>query len=99
MMICYKKAVGGIGDWGMLERIAAFRETLERFGLRADRIADTDAEPIDNILRRARADNVTGLVVFSEDEMRIPYLLGHVMKVRIPDEMSVIMEDLPGVLD
>ena len=20
MMICYKKAVGGIGDWGMLER-------------------------------------------------------------------------------
>ena len=37
--------------------------------------------------------------MFSEDEMRIPYLLGHVMKVRIPDEMSVIMEDLPGVLD
>ena len=99
MMICYKKAVGGIGDWGMLERIAAFRETLERFGLRADRIAYTDAEPIDNILLRARADNVTGLVVFSEDEMRIPYLLGHVMKVRIPDEISVIMEDLPGVLD
>lgn len=99
MMICHKRVVGSIGDWGMLERTAAFRETLGRHALRDDRIAYTDCEPVENILLRARADGVTALVVFSENEMRIPYLLGHVMKVRIPEEMSVIMEDLPGVLD
>lgn len=99
MMICYKKESGGIADWGMLERTMAFRETLERYGVNSVRIAYTACEPVENILLRAKMEGVTGVLVFSEDALRIPYLLSHVMKMRIPEEMSVIMEDLPGVLD
>ena len=99
MLICFKKAVGSIVDWGMQERTAGFRETMDKFGLCSDLIAFTDSEPVDNILLRARSNGVTGLIVFSEDELRIPFLLSHIMKLRIPEEMSLIMEELPSVLD
>lgn len=99
MLICFKKAVGSIVDWGMQERTAGFRETMDKFGLCSEHIAFTDSEPVDNILLRARSNGVTGLIVFSEDELRIPFLLSHIMKLRIPEEMSLIMEELPSVLD
>lgn len=99
MMIGYKKSCGSIGDWGMLERTSAFSETLQRFGRRSDLIAYTNDEPLENILLRARAEGVTGIVAFSEDELHIPYLLSHVMKMRLPEEMSLVMEELPDVLN
>ena len=40
------------------------------------------------------------MINFSDDVLlRVPFLLTHVMKVCIPDELSVISEDLPGVFE
>lgn len=87
-------------SWGCCERIEAFEETMRNCPGAEAHVGITREEPIDNILLRMRRNHCTGLINFSDDVLlRVPFLLTHVMKVRIPDELSVISEDLPGVFE
>lgn len=86
------------GSWGCCERVAAFQETMRNCPGAEAHIGITKEEPIDNILLRMRRCGCTGLINFSDDVLlRVPFLLTHVIKMRIPEELSLISEDLPGI--
>ena len=91
--------LGFQGDgWGCRERVTAFLETMRTCRGAEPQTGFTREEPLDNIFLRMRQSGCTALINFAEDVlMRVPFQLTHVMKLRIPEELSLISEDLPGV--
>ncbi|NCC52233.1 MAG: LacI family transcriptional regulator, partial [Spartobacteria bacterium] len=88
------------GSWGSLERQAGFREAYEHADMKAPPhlMAFCGTHPAEDALKRILDQKPTALLVCGEDlSLEISRILIHEMKVNIPEELSLITYENPGV--
>lgn len=97
------RRIGFLGeerDWGAGQRIEGLRQTLKSNKLDPSGlvVGFTDHGDVYRALERVLADGVTALFLAGEDlTIEATYLLKHRMGRRIPDDISVVGLENPGV--
>ena len=87
-------------NWGARAREAGYRQAMGQFSVDLDPelIVYTLARPLRDVLAGLLARGITALVICGEDlSMAASQVLIHDLKVKIPDEVSVVSFELPPV--
>jgi LacI family transcriptional regulator len=87
-------------NWGARAREAGYRQAIAQSerAVDEDLIVYTRSQPLRDVLSVLLARGITGLVICGEDlSMAANQVLIHELKVRMPDDLSVVSFELPPV--
>lgn len=87
-------------NWGAQERERGYREAMRELEVEVQPglVAYTRTRPVRKGLEALLEQNATGVVICGEDlSMSATQVLLHEMKVRIPEELSIVTYEIPSV--